>query len=96
MDENDPDRTKELRIHGFPTRNLGNVQMTTDTAINTSYIILEEGTPFEKIQFIDRPTFQFSKYESLTMPFRYLSRKNEQKPLMPEGMLELLREDSFL
>lgn len=89
VDENDPDRTRELRQLGFSTRNLGHEQMTTDTAIITSWNILDNHIPFDKLLFIDRPTFNLNKYESMYMPFRYLSIPNQSEPLLPPGMLSL-------
>lgn len=89
MDENDPDRTRELRRLGFSRRNLGHEQMTTDTAIITSWKILDNHIPFDKLLFIDRPTFNLNRYESIHMPFRYLSTLNQSEPLLPPGMLSL-------
>ncbi len=38
------DRTAELRALGFPTRHLGSVQMTTDTALGvTKRIVVDRG-----------------------------------------------------
>ena len=37
------DRTKELRKLGFPSRHLGEVQMTTDTAVGVTKIVVEDG-----------------------------------------------------
>ena len=37
------DRTGELRVMGFPTRRLGPVQMTTDTALGVSKRIVADG-----------------------------------------------------
>ena len=82
VDENDPDRTQELRIHGFPRRNLGKVQMTADTAVLTSYLILEGvRRPLEALTFVDRPSFKIASKEVIEMPFRYLDRDALQLPL---------------
>jgi ribosome biogenesis SPOUT family RNA methylase Rps3 len=94
VDENDPDRTKELRIHGFQTRNLGKAQMTLDTAVLTAYKIICEKTPFEQLQFIDRPTIKIDEKEYIEMPFRYIDVGGE--PLLPAGMLDLWKEDLSL
>ena len=36
------DRTSELRVLGFPTRYLGPVQMTTDTALGVTKIVVTD------------------------------------------------------
>ncbi|RCH90498.1 hypothetical protein CU098_000082 [Rhizopus stolonifer] len=98
------DRTGELRKLGFEGRRLGPLQMTTDTAVNVTRIIVEDKVPFEDIPFIDYPEIFFSRSESVTMPFRYIAEtktvttkegeKTIKKPLMPPGMLELLKKDN--
>jgi hypothetical protein len=41
------DRTAELRARGFPTRHLGTVQMTTDTAVGvTKRVVVDRGSSF--------------------------------------------------
>jgi ribosome biogenesis SPOUT family RNA methylase Rps3 len=45
------DRTSELRKLGFPTRHLGSVQMTTDTAVGvTKLVVLDKGASRELYQ----------------------------------------------
>ena len=39
------DRTAELRVLGFPTRHLGPVQMTTDTALGVTKRVVEDRGP---------------------------------------------------
>jgi ribosome biogenesis SPOUT family RNA methylase Rps3 len=94
VDENDPDRTAELRKHGYPTRHLGHEQMTTDTAIITAWHILNNQITMKDLFFVDRPTFVLGKYEQIHMPFRYLSQNQDKtqdhkSPLIPPGMMEL-------
>lgn len=85
------DRTGILREkYGFAGRRLGSLQMTTDTAVRTTSRIIG-GTAFEDIPFIDYPEIRFNKYESTEMPFRYIVA--DGKPIMPEGMLELIEKD---
>ena len=43
------DRTGELRKLGFPTRHLGNVQMTTDTALGVTKIVVQDKSTFINI-----------------------------------------------
>lgn len=46
------DRTGELRALGFEGRHLGPVQMTTDTAVGVTKIVVEDKTPLDKIDFV--------------------------------------------
>lgn len=88
------DRTKELKIkYGLQGKRLGDKQMTTDTAIRTTQIIIEKKTKFEDIKFIDYPEIRFSKYEATEMPFRYVLDQ-EGNPILPAGMLDLIKKDS--
>lgn len=83
------DRTKELRDLGFATRHLGPVQMTTDTACLVAHKVFHEQTTLEDIKTIDRPVIKLGKKEEVEMPFRYIL--GEKGPIMPVGMLDLLR-----
>lgn len=88
------DRTGILREkYGFAGRRLGSLQMTTDTAIRTTQIIVEKQQKFEDIKFIDYPEIKYNKYESTEMPFRYVVDA-ENAPILPEGMLELIKHDA--
>ncbi|SCV02748.1 LAMI_0H02630g1_1 [Lachancea mirantina] len=90
------DRTREL-MTAYPDlligKRLGDKQMTTDTAIRTTQLIIEGQIPFEKIKFIDYPEFRFSKNEATEMPFRYVLDA-QGRPILPEGMLDLIKKDS--
>ncbi|KAI9734946.1 MAG: hypothetical protein M1834_002026 [Cirrosporium novae-zelandiae] len=87
------DRTSELRKKGFVGRRLGPQQMTTDTAARVTRLVIHNKIPLEKIQYIDSPEFRIDAHESVKMPFRYVKGDNGQ-PIMPQGMLELIKEDS--
>ncbi|KAK6538856.1 hypothetical protein TWF694_010416 [Orbilia ellipsospora] len=87
------DRTAELRKYGFTGRRLGPVQMTTDTAVRVTRLVVEEKIPLDKIPFIDFPELRVSKNESTEMPFRYV-KGDDGMPIMPEGMVDLIKEDS--
>lgn len=87
------DRTGELRKHGFPGRHLGSVQMTTDSAVRVSQIVLKDGKKLNEIPYIDFPELKFNKHESTEMPFRYV-KGEDNKPVMPKGMFELIKEDT--
>ncbi|KAK0499029.1 SAM-dependent RNA methyltransferase [Armillaria luteobubalina] len=85
------DRTAELRVLGFPARRLGPIQMTTDTALGVTKLVVEDKIPIDKISYIDYPTIVFNTKESVEMPFRYIAEDSE--PKLPPGMRQLLHED---
>lgn len=87
------DRTGILREkYGFAGRRLGSLQMTTDTAVRTTQLIVQKQVPFAKIDFIDYPEIKYSRHESTEMPFRYVVQ--DGRPILPEGMLELIKHDA--
>lgn len=86
------DRTAELRKYGYTGRRLGPVQMTTDTAVRVTRIVVEEGVPVGEIPYEDFPELRLGKHETTTMPFRYV--KKDGKIVMPDGMLELIKKDA--
>ncbi|KAK9452745.1 SAM-dependent RNA methyltransferase [Dipodascopsis uninucleata] len=88
------DRTGELRKYGFQGRRLGAKQMTTDTAIRVTKIVVEDQVPLDKIPYIDTPELRWNKHESTEMPFRYVKDVKTNEPIMPEGMRDLIRKDS--
>ncbi|PSS27383.1 hypothetical protein M430DRAFT_32137 [Amorphotheca resinae ATCC 22711] len=87
------DRTSELRKKGFEGRRLGPKQMTTDTAVRVTRLIVQEKIPLDKIPYVDNPELRINKNESTEMPFRYVKGENGQ-PIMPDGMVELIKKDS--
>ncbi|KAF2745606.1 DUF431-domain-containing protein [Sporormia fimetaria CBS 119925] len=87
------DRTSELRQKGYQGRRLGPVQMTTDTAARVTRIVAQDKIPVDKIDYIDHPEIQVSKNESTQMPFRYV-KDSKGEPIMPEGMMDLIKKDS--
>ncbi|WRT65113.1 uncharacterized protein IL334_002055 [Kwoniella shivajii] len=86
------DRTGELRKLGFQGRHLGEKQMTTDTAVGVTKIVVEDGVPLDKIPYTDFPTITFNKHESIEMPFRYVVDEKGE-PILPPGMKEHLKAD---
>ncbi|KAF2210479.1 hypothetical protein CERZMDRAFT_45532 [Cercospora zeae-maydis SCOH1-5] len=94
------DRTGDLRKLGFPGRRLGPEQMTTDTAVRTTRIVVQERKKLSEIEYIDRPeipiTDEHGKVkanETIEMPFKYV-KGTDGKPIIPKGMLELLANDA--
>ncbi|ORZ30181.1 SAM-dependent RNA methyltransferase [Catenaria anguillulae PL171] len=92
------DRTSILRKLGFPSRRLGPIQMTTDTAVITTHLILEKKQPLDTIEFCDLPEIKFSKHESVELPYRYIGKRNAKtgklEPMMAPGMFEKLKRDN--
>lgn len=94
VDEFDFDRTALLRSRGFPTRNLGNMQMSTDTAAVTTKKIVTDGMSFGDITFIDRPEIAVDDMERIIMNFRYIADDAGQ-PIMAPGVLDLIKSVDF-
>lgn len=46
------DRTSELRMLGFPTRHLGPVQMTTDTALGVTKLVVHDRISLNEIPYV--------------------------------------------
>jgi len=87
------DRTSELRKKGFVGRRLGPVQMTTDTAVRVTRKVVLEGKKLEEISYVDFPELILDEHESTEMPFRYVTDR-DGAPIMPEGMVELIKADA--
>ncbi|EPE34493.1 hypothetical protein GLAREA_10187 [Glarea lozoyensis ATCC 20868] len=87
------DRTSELRKKGYENRRLGPKQMTTDTAVRVTRMIIQDKLPLDKIPYVDDPELRVNKNESTEMPFRYVVGANGE-PIMPEGMVELIKKDT--
>ncbi|KAF9477664.1 DUF431-domain-containing protein [Pholiota conissans] len=85
------DRTSELRVRGFPTRHLGPIQMTTDTALGVTKLVVDDHIPLNEIPYLDHPTIVFNAKESVEMPFRYIADGKE--PRLPPGMKKHLHDD---
>jgi ribosome biogenesis SPOUT family RNA methylase Rps3 len=69
-------------------RNLGPEQMSTDTAVIVSKMILE-GRTLSHLKFQDNIDIPIAKGESVELPFRYLLVKG--KPLLAPGLVEHLK-----
>lgn len=87
------DRTGELRKKGFTGRRLGPKQMTTDTAVRVTRMVVLEQKELDAIPYVDFPELKLSDHESTEMPFRYVI-DDKKKPIMPDGMLELIKADA--
>ncbi|KAF6238174.1 hypothetical protein HO173_003808 [Letharia columbiana] len=87
------DRTSELRKKGFSGRRLGPIQMTTDTAVRVTRMVVEQKVPLKDIPYVDYPELHIDENESTEMPFRYV-KDADGSPCMPEGMVDLIKADS--
>merc|ERR1712000_376185 len=87
------DRTSELRKKGFEGRRLGPKQMTTDTAVRVTRMVVQDKIPLGEVPYLDFPELKFSANESTEMPFRYVKGEDGQ-PIMPAGMKELIQKDA--
>ena len=72
----------------FETRNLGNVQMPTDTAVYAAKKILE-GKKLSDFRFADELEIEINENESVKLPFRYIVDGN--KLIISEKLVEYLR-----
>ncbi|KAJ4358012.1 uncharacterized protein N0V89_002591 [Didymosphaeria variabile] len=87
------DRTSELRKKGYQGRRLGPVQMTTDTAVRVTRIVVQGRIPVDEVPYLDHPELKINNNESTQMPFRYV-KGEDGRPIMPEGMVDLIIKDS--
>ncbi|KAI0972322.1 SAM-dependent RNA methyltransferase [Xylaria arbuscula] len=87
------DRTSELRVKGYEGRRLGPVQMTTDTAVRVTRMVIEEQFTLGKVPYVDHPDLKINEHESTEMPFRYV-KGDDGEPVMPEGMIDLIKQDA--
>ncbi|OOQ86200.1 hypothetical protein PEBR_22384 [Penicillium brasilianum] len=87
------DRTSELRKKGYIGRRLGPKQMTTDTAVRVTRMVVHERVPLEKIPYVDYPEILINEHERTEMPFRYVTDA-QGEPIMPDGMVDLIKNDA--
>lgn len=78
-----PDRTSELRKKGYEGRRLGPIQMTTDTAVRTTRIVVQDHIELDNIKYVDHPEIKVDAHESTEMPFRYVLDSQGQ-PIFPD------------
>jgi len=73
-------------------RNLGDVQMSTDTAVLVAKRILVDKIPFDKLEFKDEIEIELDDGFSNILPYRYLIE--DGKPVLPYGLIDyLMHED---
>jgi ribosome biogenesis SPOUT family RNA methylase Rps3 len=80
---------RELTVPlGVTSRNLGPMQMSTDTAVYVAKRILD-GEMLSDIKFCDEIEIRISKEESVVLPFRYALV--DGKPRLAPGLVEHLK-----
>eukprot|EP00128_Syssomonas_multiformis_P009186 Colp12_sorted_trinity150504_noHs@27121 len=83
---------RDLQSMGASVRHLGDRQMTTDTAVHTTQLIVEKQQKIEDIPFIEDPEFQKGPNDFACMPFRYVADE-AGRPLIAPGMAEEICQD---
>ncbi|KAJ5151819.1 hypothetical protein N7492_010114 [Penicillium capsulatum] len=95
---------------GYVGRRLGPKQMTTDTAVRVTRMVVHDKTPLEQIPYVDYPEILINEHERTEMPFRYVTDADKQ-PIMPavsnmsmidaraatdvlQGMVDLIKKDA--
>jgi ribosome biogenesis SPOUT family RNA methylase Rps3 len=73
-------------------RNLGNKQMSTDTAVYVAKKIAE-GTQFADIEFVDELAIPVDKGEEIILPYRYVVENG--KPVLADGYTEFVKENKW-
>lgn len=82
-------RTREIFPHqNVPRRNIGEKQMSTDTAVLVAHAIVW-GDRFSKLSFKDAIEIPLNKGESVLLPYRYLVRN--RKPVIAPGLIDFLK-----
>ena len=81
-------RTQEEVKLPYPRYNLGKNQMSTDTAVIVTHKIVN-GTPLSKMKFQEGIDVDISETESIHLPYKYLLV--DGKPLLPKGLIEMLK-----
>ena len=92
VDDLDMDRTSELRVHGYASRHLGPDQMSTPTALDVSFRVLDGQQEISAMRFINRPEFAINDCETLQIPFKYLV-DDDGNAIIADGILDILTED---
>ena len=93
------DRTSQIRyVQQNQRRNLGKLQMTTDTAVLVTKLVMENQMTLEQIPYVDYPEICFNSKESVELPFRFVSKafltkdsNDKNQPIISQGITQLLR-----
>lgn len=86
-------RTKVLHKLKCDMRNLGKEQMSTDTAVLVTNMILD-GKKMNEIEFKDTIELETNDREEVILPYRYVIKNG--KPVLPKGLFEMLKNQEGL
>lgn len=81
-------KTKKLLTFKAERRNLGPIEMPTDTAVLCTKMIVD-GTPLEKISFKDNISIEVNDSECVDLNYRYILK--DGKPVLARGFIEFLK-----
>ncbi|PIN79587.1 hypothetical protein COV16_03445 [Candidatus Woesearchaeota archaeon CG10_big_fil_rev_8_21_14_0_10_34_8] len=73
-------------------RNLGSVQMSTNTAVLVAKMIVD-GRKFEEIKFVDELVIPVQEGEEIILPYRFVVKNG--KPVLADGYVEFVKENEF-
>eukprot|EP01135_Chromosphaera_perkinsii_P002812 Nk52_evm2s228 gene=Nk52_evmTU2s228 len=90
-DDPPKDISRALRDVGYPRRHLGDVQMTTDTAVLTTVMVIEEKKKLQNIVYSDFPDIKTGPKDSTQLPFRYIVKNGT--PILSPGLVDVLKKD---
>ncbi len=99
-----------MRLKGYTGRRLGPVQMTTDTAVRVTRLVVEEksmqtafkgGSPLLKVPTVSLKDIPYIDHPELKIDEHESTEmpfryvKNQDgTPFMPDGMIDLIKKDS--
>ena len=86
-------RTKVLEKLNTEKRSLGKEQMSTDTAVMVTHMVLN-GKKLSEIEFQDTIELQTGENDSVVLPYRYVMK--DGKPILPKGLFEMLKKQEGL
>ncbi|MBW2978533.1 hypothetical protein KY304_00290 [Candidatus Woesearchaeota archaeon] len=91
LGDNPPQKRTQNLIKSlkFPTRNLGDKQMSTDTAVLAVKMILS-GKKLSEIEFADTIIIPIREDEEVILPFRYILQ--DGKLMLAPGIVKMLKE----
>jgi ribosome biogenesis SPOUT family RNA methylase Rps3 len=75
---------------GFPARNLGHNQMSTNTAAYVAWRIMN-GTPLKDIKFIRKLVIPTGDGQEVILPYKYVIEN--KKLVLPDGYIEMARKE---
>ncbi|MBN2421021.1 hypothetical protein JXB27_01960 [Candidatus Woesearchaeota archaeon] len=93
LGDNPPQGRTKVLHNLFDMRNLGQEQMSTDTAVLVTHMILN-GKKLNEIKFQDTISLETNDGEEIILPYRYVVENG--KPVLPEGLFEMLKNQEGL